>query len=636
MVTRILTLALAFMTVFGLATTSANAQCTSCTYTYNGSGNNYNLSAGQTLCIQSGTFSGNVNFNGNDITICIAPGATYSPNNFSFRTGMKILNNGTLNISGANVDGAASIENNGVVNVNGNLNYNNVLNVTNGVKAVWNNNTNFELKRTSVFTNEGIVNANAEFNSESTAQFINNGRLIVKQNFNPNGIFVNNGFVQAQGFININSNSNVVNNCTFFSNSGFNNNSNKTQNYGLIWVTGENTTVQINNNFYQGEKGLLRGANFTNNAAITGSGNYYFTAYTRNQGPFGQDGKGINFYDVTRSNPNTIFDAQNQNPHSTVTANAFAPEDTSYINSGCSDNFPIPIATDSVIFGRLNTVVTIKIANIAYDTAVGLDFGMTNLLPNGNVSRPVNGKTGDVVTFIDEGKGTYYYYPDEDILEFHPEQDYMGTSSVEYYVKNRLGFRSNVATVTIIIENSTLPVELLSFSATPVKGQVQLDWSTASETQNDYFAVERSADGIYFETIERVEGNGNSVIRIDYQTTDVQPLAGVNYYRLKQVDYDGAFEYSKIVTAVVSANDAQGVSAKLYPNPASDQVTISSNKGVKTLTLFDSKGAVVRSEILNDLATQTNLNIAGLQAGLYIVSIQTNDNQFATEKLIVK
>ena len=94
-----------------------------------------------------------------------------------------------------------------------------------------------------------------------------------------------------------------------------------------------------------------------------------------------------------------------------------------------------------------------------------------------------------------------------------------------------------------------LPVEMLYFNAKIDGTDAILEWATASELNNDRFEVERSLDGINYEYIGEVEGNGTTDLQVVYQFIDIAPRQGLNYYRLKQVDYDGAFEYSDVTFA---------------------------------------------------------------------------------------
>lgn len=104
--------------------------------------------------------------------------------------------------------------------------------------------------------------------------------------------------------------------------------------------------------------------------------------------------------------------------------------------------------------------------------------------------------------------------------------------------------------------NTALPVELIFFSAT-VNNQkhVILNWATASELNNDFFTIERSIDGLTWEVVEFVNGNGTTPLRNDYNSQDVRPYSGLSYYRLKQTDFDGAFEYSNIVSVFIDGEE---------------------------------------------------------------------------------
>ncbi|MCC6252410.1 MAG: hypothetical protein IT238_08120, partial [Bacteroidia bacterium] len=105
---------------------------------------------------------------------------------------------------------------------------------------------------------------------------------------------------------------------------------------------------------------------------------------------------------------------------------------------------------------------------------------------------------------------------------------------------------TNFSDFTGLGNGSPLPITLLEFNAQPVIDEVSITWTTASEINNDYFNVERSKDGIHFESIAQIPGAGNSHTILNYKTMDAQPYEGVSYYRLKQTDFDGKFEYSTI------------------------------------------------------------------------------------------
>ena len=98
-----------------------------------------------------------------------------------------------------------------------------------------------------------------------------------------------------------------------------------------------------------------------------------------------------------------------------------------------------------------------------------------------------------------------------------------------------------------ILNPTPLPVELMYFNATPVKDGVLVEWSTASEYNSDYFSLERSIDGQSWKQVQEVQAAGNSTSRIDYDYLDQDPIHGLSYYRLKQIDYDGTEELFETV-----------------------------------------------------------------------------------------
>src|SRR5690606_19164216 len=118
-----------------------------------------------------------------------------------------------------------------------------------------------------------------------------------------------------------------------------------------------------------------------------------------------------------------------------------------------------------------------------------------------------------------------------------------GVSNIELLIQG-----SGISTQTILGDPVALPIVLSDFQASITGSQtVQVEWSTFAEKNNDFFTVERSADGKNFEVLTAVEGAGSSNKKLSYSYEDKKPLTGYNYYRLKQTDFNGDFEYFKIV-----------------------------------------------------------------------------------------
>lgn len=115
----------------------------------------------------------------------------------------------------------------------------------------------------------------------------------------------------------------------------------------------------------------------------------------------------------------------------------------------------------------------------------------------------------------------------------------------------------------------TLPIELVDFTSTlGENSRVNLTWQTASETNNDYFELEGSEDGIHFSTISTIKSKsekGTSFTVLNYEAVDASPLHGTRYYRLKQVDFSGDYTYSNIIS--ITQHKEDGVSFVIFPNP---------------------------------------------------------------------
>lgn len=152
----------------------------------------------------------------------------------------------------------------------------------------------------------------------------------------------------------------------------------------------------------------------------------------------------------------------------------------------------------------------------------------------------------------------------------------------------------------------------------------------------EYFAVERSADGRNFSEIARVKGNGTTSNRTDYTYTDNTPLTGVSYYRLRQVDYDGTYEFSTVRS--VSLKAAQIFTLSVYPNPTQGSEVNLLAQGIPqgeqaTLLVTDMAGKTVIKQPLQE--SKTILQTTNLRPGMYVISlVSTSGTQ--TQKLIVK
>lgn len=177
---------------------------------------------------------------------------------------------------------------------------------------------------------------------------------------------------------------------------------------------------------------------------------------------------------------------------------------------------------------------------------------------------------------------------------------------------------------------SVLPINLVSFFGKQENNFVALQWQTASEINNHFMAVERSNDGARFHEIGRVNGAGTTNEIQNYNFIDELPLPGLNYYRLRQVDFDGATDYSKVV--VVDFRESDKI-LDVRPTETADWITIGlqdSNSNERTLQVFDLAGRRLYEVILAAEESSLELNVANYPVGQYIVrllnggDIQTN------------
>ena len=165
----------------------------------------------------------------------------------------------------------------------------------------------------------------------------------------------------------------------------------------------------------------------------------------------------------------------------------------------------------------------------------------------------------------------------------------------------------------MITQPTILPVELISFEAGMHSGTVKLTWTTASETNNSHFIIERALADSPFEAIGRVEGSGITSILTDYRWYDHRPLRGMSYYRLKQVDYNGHGQYVGIVSVEFTSIDP--IQSWILSNGMLD-VVLNQTRTVE-FRLLDIHGREIRSGMF--VNGQLHIPIDGLSAGCYIL-----------------
>ncbi len=165
-----------------------------------------------------------------------------------------------------------------------------------------------------------------------------------------------------------------------------------------------------------------------------------------------------------------------------------------------------------------------------------------------------------------------------------------------------------------------LPVELIMFNAKAQNQSVRLNWSTASEHNNDFFTIERTQDAKEWVNLGTVKGTGNSTVKQDYRFVDEKPYANVSYYRLKQTDFDKKFTYSKVVR--VELEEANQI--LVYPNPSSRTFTLTSGAEITQTKFLSTMGSLLPISIEKQ-GLETVIDPGDVSPGIYFIQALTSE-----------
>jgi hypothetical protein len=215
---------------------------------------------------------------------------------------------------------------------------------------------------------------------------------------------------------------------------------------------------------------------------------------------------------------------------------------------------------------------------------------------------------------------------------------YIGTNGGTTYARFRIttdalsspnGAASNGEVEDYFVNLVPLPVKLYAFEVNKQENQAALTWMTTEETQSDRFEVEHSLNGTSWNLIATVKSNGESTTQQRYSFVDIAPAKGNNLYRLKMIDNDGTYAYSRIRNI-----DFNGIEASVYPNPAADKLYIQNYESVRNITFVNISGKKV---LISNKASANGLDISTLPAGMYLVTVlRENGSKTSTRVLITK
>jgi hypothetical protein len=356
----------------------------------------------------------------------------------------------------------------------------------------------------------------------------------------------------------------------------------------------------------------------------------------------------INYYENTGSNVSPIFTAQ------TGTTNPFNNVDVG------SNSTPVFVDIDND--GDFDAFIGEKISgNIYYYKNTGSN-GSPIFTAQTGAANPFNGVSvggfsapafvdidndGDFDAFIGEGNGTIMYYKNtgSNVSPIFTAQ----TGAANPFDVVDVGLRSIPAFVDIdndgdfdafigeengtinFYENApvALPVEMTNFDVAPIENVVEVTWQTASERNNEGFEVQRSAGGQEWQTLGFVKGNGTTLETQNYTYTDESPLTQISYYRLKQIDFDGQFEYSNILSVKTKVF---GEEIKIYPNPVQDKLTITNTKNIENIVIYNALGQLLRQFTINN--SQLSIDVSDLPKGIYTLKVQDINGVITTQQFL--
>ncbi|MDF2436983.1 MAG: hypothetical protein K0Q95_1359 [Bacteroidota bacterium] len=177
--------------------------------------------------------------------------------------------------------------------------------------------------------------------------------------------------------------------------------------------------------------------------------------------------------------------------------------------------------------------------------------------------------------------------------------------------------------------SNPLPIELTVFDGKATTNGNLINWSTASETNNDHFELERGNNVYSFEKIASIDGSGNSTSMLNYNYMDKYPERTINYYRLKQIDYNGEFSYSEIIS--IDNNQMAETFVNAYPNPTTgNSINIAFSENVNSLIIYNILGDVIYNS--ENLLSNKPISLDVMAKGVYIIKALTSEQKLITSK----
>ena len=334
----------------------------------------------------------------------------------------------------------------------------------------------------------------------------------------------------------------------------------------------------------------------------------------------------------------------NNTPGNIVKAEYFLDTDPGF---GAGNNIPVTAGTDitlSNIFVNITGLPDgVHRVFVRTKDATG-SWSLTNLntfsIVAASVTIPANPVPGNITRFeyffdTDPGFGNGHVVAvaattDLNNYTFAADVSALNDSTHTLYIRTFDGW--SITNTRSFIKGSVTPVTWLSFNAKLKADSVLLNWSTATELNNARYEIQRSVDGNTFTTIGTINGVGTSSAQHDYSFTDKQPLSGVSYYRIKQVDLDGKFTYSVVIAIRFGGGSSY---TAVYPNPAKDvlHLQFGGKEKIVMINIFDAAGKLVVSQRTNNQPV-IDIPVSKLAAGIYY--IEASDGKVSGKTKFIK
>lgn len=249
----------------------------------------------------------------------------------------------------------------------------------------------------------------------------------------------------------------------------------------------------------------------------------------------------------------------------------------------------------------------------------GTSYTIGSVLGGATVVGQINNSA--ITSFTDNSvmNGNSYYYR---VYAFRYGIDNFNGNSYDN-ARGRAYNETNFVFVDWPTPGSPLPVQLLSFSAKPVKEKVWLTWSTLSELNNSHFLIEKSINGKEFSFLAKVNGNGTTSQQQWYFAEDLNPFNPVTFYRLTQIDFDGTQRQSKIISVTLLLPESFVVSVS--PNPAQEEAWLSAASAEESaleIIITDIRGRIVyyETKFLQKGMNTFRIDLNGMDSGIYFVT----------------